>query len=100
MKLTDEQLEELTENAKLQFTPEQIAIIMAIDGEALAELIFSKEKNAVKDAYDRGILIAEAELRKSIYTAAKQGSTPSQKEFIKMIKSREASMKLAKRKFK
>lgn len=99
MKWTEEKLEELTELAKLQFLPPQIATIMEVEEDVLIGVIFSDEPTPAKKAYDKGLLLAEAELRSAIILAAKQGGTPAQKEFIKMIREREKQMAKLKRKY-
>ena len=68
--------EEITELAMLQFTKEQICTILDV--------------SEIDDqAYQRGLLLAEAEVRKSILTMAKQGSSPAQKEYLQLIKNRQ-----------
>lgn len=62
--------------AMLQFTDNEIAKIMQMSPENMAE--------QYRDDIDRGRLLAEAEVRKSIMQMAKQGSTPAQKQFMEM----------------
>lgn len=69
-----EQIEEL---AQLQFSNEEISTIMKIDIDDM------NEKYA--DNVSRGLLMAEAEVRKSILQLAKQGSTPAQKQYLDLI---------------
>jgi len=61
--------------ASLQFTIEEIVTITG-------------EKNLDMDIVNRGRLKASAEVRKSILAQAKQGSSPAQKEFIGLVKTR------------
>lgn len=70
----EETAAQIAELAELQFTDREIAIIMQLDPEELIDRF--------SDAVDRGRLLAEAEVRKSIYRLAKQGSTPAQKQFM------------------
>lgn len=67
---------EIEELASLQFTEEEIKTITGLD-----------ELNLT--AMNRGRLKAMAEVRKSIFSQAKQGSSPAQKEYMALIKSRE-----------
>lgn len=77
MNLPDPDLaDSITEFAKLQFTPDEIATIVQCP---LADL-----RSIYQPSLDRGRLLAEAEVRKSVYQLAKQGSTPAQKEFMKL----------------
>lgn len=68
---TASQIEDL---AQLQFSDQEIATIMEIEPE---ELLKHHRQNV-----DRGRLLAEAEVRKSMLQLARQGSTPAQKEFM------------------
>jgi len=55
------------------------------------KIIVGKEKLSKEEMkkFRRGQLKAEAEIRKVLFTQAKQGSAPAQKEFIKLIRQRE-----------
>jgi len=64
----------IEELAQLQFSDKEIAVIMEMDP---ADLVQHHHQDV-----DRGRLLAEAEVRKSILQLAKQGSTPAQKEFM------------------
>ena len=68
---------EVEELASLQFTEEEIKTVVG------------KEKKIDPIWIKRGRLKAEAEVRKSILSQAKQGSSPAQKEYMNIIKSRE-----------
>lgn len=68
--------EKIEEFASLQFTNAEIAKIMQID----VNMLIAK----YEDNIDRGRLLAEAEVRKSILQMAKQGSTPAQKQFVEL----------------
>lgn len=67
---------EIVELAMLQFFDDEIAAIMEMDK---AELL-----KKYSDAIDKGRLLAEAEVRRSILQLAKQGSTPAQKQFLEL----------------
>ena len=81
-------LNEITEFAKLQFEPKDIAIILDLNVQEFESLCLGKDNSDEKTAYQKGLLLADAELRKSIYTMSKQGSSPAQKEFLSIIKKR------------
>jgi hypothetical protein len=72
-KTTADQVEEF---GALQFTDNEIATIMQM---SMADLRKDYRPNV-----DRGRLLAEAEVRKSLLDLAKHGSTPAQKEFMKL----------------
>ena len=73
--MNSENLDEIENLAELQFSKKEIQIILDI------HLDTEKEKTA----YLRGRLKAQAEVRKAIFTQAKQGSTPAQTQFIKLM---------------
>ncbi len=78
-KISDETLAEIEENAMLQFKPDDIALIVEID-----KAKFLGGDPAATRAYNRGRLLAEAEVRKSIRDSAKTGSGPAQKHFMQL----------------
>jgi hypothetical protein len=69
----EEQIEEL---AALQFTDEEIATVLRMDINKLAA--------DYRVNVDRGRLLAEAEVRRSLLQMAKQGSSPAQKAFMEL----------------
>ena len=70
--------EQISEMAMLQFTDREIATITQLDPDALIR--------GYSSDIDRGRLLAEAEVRKSVLQMAKQGSTPAQKQFMDLNK--------------
>ena len=64
----------IEEMAQLQFTDQEIATIVGVE---VTDLVTDYATNV-----DRGRLLAEAEVRRSMLQLAKQGSTPAQKEFM------------------
>ncbi len=74
---------EIEELACLQFTEEEIKTITG-------------QSDIDKTAMNRGRLRAIAEVRKSIYSQAKQGSSPAQKEYLQLIKDCEKKEKRGK----
>jgi hypothetical protein len=82
--MTEEVLNEITEFAKIQFGLDEIALLIGVDIADLKSGINDKN-SPIYLAYFKGQLLAEAELRKSIYQMAKSGSTPAQKQFTELI---------------
>lgn len=82
--LSSEQLQELEQNARLQFSISECAIILGYDQNEFAKLFENKKSPALK-AYERGRLLASAEIRKAVFTQAKNGSSPAQKQMITLI---------------
>ena len=72
--------EEIQEMARLQFTREEVAIIV---GRPL-----DKWKGPERLAYQRGQLKAEAEIRQAMLKLATQGSSSAQKDFLTLIDRR------------
>lgn len=75
--LNDEQLEEVRELAGCFFSEEEIKEIMELD----------RTCPEFKKACRTGYLKSEAELRKSIFQLANNGSSPAQTLAIKMIEA-------------
>lgn len=71
----DKQIEEFS---SLQFTIEEIAIIVGLPEQQII--------NNYMENVDRGRLLAEAEVRRSMLQLAKVGSTPAQKEFAALLR--------------
>ena len=76
--MEESDLEKIAGFAELQFTPEQIAVIMEIEPKAF-------EEPDVEKAFYRGRLRAQAEVRAQIKQLAIQGSTPAQKQFLTLV---------------
>jgi hypothetical protein len=68
--------------AHLQFSTAEVAVIVGV-----VESDITREPLAT--AFMRGRLQAQADVRQAILTAAKQGSTPAQKEFQAMAEKSE-----------
>lgn len=86
MNLNQEQLTQIESCAKLGFSPSEIAIIIQIDVDVF-ELAISNDKHPAFLSLMRGSLLAQQNLRQSIYDNAKTGSVPSQAEMLKLFKS-------------
>lgn len=85
VQLNDEQKTEIEELASLFFTDEEIVVIMQLPEDTLQRL-------NVDDFYlpfKRGRLKKEAELRKSIFNLAVNGSSPAQILATQIIKDSE-----------
>mgnify|MGYP003146465034 CR=1 FL=1 len=68
---------------ELQFSVEEVAAIMEIDFKTFEREI--KKDPKISIIYRRGMLKADAAVRKAIFEQAKQGSTPAQKQMIELI---------------
>lgn len=82
--MTDSQLTEIERLAGLFMKPSDIAIILGIP-EAEFRDALSDKKSMCFNRYQKGKLLSEAELRKSVITMAKQGSSPAQSLASKLI---------------
>lgn len=91
MTFDEDILKEIEEFAGLCFLPEQIAIIVGCPEETfMAE--FKKKSSEVHLAFQRGSLLYEAKVRKSIYDLAKGGSSTSQNEYMKLKTNRDTTL--------
>lgn len=77
----EEHLEDIEKFAGLLFSIEEIAIILELKA---LEIV---ESQKAQNAYDRGRLKTEAELRVSIIEMAKNGSQPAQTQLLKLIQA-------------
>lgn len=82
-------LSDLESYSSLMFTRHEIAVIMEVDPDALSELLQEKQSPA-SQAFRRGRLKREAELRKGIFDLAQNGSSPAQTMAIKLIENAKA----------
>ena len=80
-KYTTEILVEVENMASLQFSPDEVALAMRIDRQVFRKAL-KEPGNDLADAYQRGRIKSEAEVRAAIYKLAKQGSTPAQKQMM------------------
>lgn len=79
----EEQVEDL---AALQFLVVEVQTITGITWHPKAK---AGKDHLLELAFRRGRLKAEAEVRQSILTMARQGSTPAQKTFTELVNKRE-----------
>lgn len=84
----EEQLKEIEHLAGLCFTIRQIATILNVNADELAEE-YSNTESDVRTHYNRGSLIAESQIRKSIFDLAKSGSAASQQQYLALMKQRD-----------
>ncbi|MGB4775703.1 MAG: hypothetical protein WBP45_11050 [Daejeonella sp.] len=77
MKLNDDQLTEIERLSGLFMKPGDISTIIGISKSEFGEML-KEQGSPAYQAYYRGKLLSEAEVRKSIITMAKQGSSPAQ----------------------
>lgn len=76
--LTPDRLQMIEEYAGYFFTPEEIGVIMGMRTQWVRFQMLAENPTDFKNAYTRGQLMAEAEIRKSIFELAKSGSGPAQ----------------------
>lgn len=91
MEITDDLLSEITGFAESFTSPADIALITGIDSEYLfGQLKIPDSK--IRIAFNKGKLLSEAKLRKSIISIACQGSSPAQTLAIKLRDEMNMSM--------
>jgi len=78
-------LEQITQYAELQFSPEEVGLLMRDPDLAVA---MQKKGTAEYESYRRGLLMAAAVIRRAIYTQAKSGSTVAQEDMQVLIESK------------
>jgi hypothetical protein len=89
MNLSNDQLAELESLASYLFSPDEIAIVLDVDADQLEDELLD-ETSTIYRAYQRGKLKSKLELRKSILTLAKQGSSPAQTLAMRILEDLEA----------
>lgn len=85
MNLTEAQLKELESLASLFFRVDEILIALGLPvhlEEDFSEVLKFQKDNPIFQAYNRGRLTAEIELRQSIKQAALNGSNPAQNTML------------------
>jgi len=82
MNLTADQIKEVEELAELFFTPSEIALIIEVDPADFCKEFLYPGK--ILTAYNKGRLLAEAKIRKSIKELAENGSAPAQQLLLKI----------------
>lgn len=84
----DATLEELERLAGLFFSPKQIAVILQFDLEKFKAHLLD-DGSPLYEAYQRGKLSSEADLRESIIAIAKQGSSPAQTQAMELLRNQD-----------
>lgn len=88
--MNQERLTSIKQLASLQFTPKEVAIMVAEPSDDITLLIhymteYTEENKAIYIAYNTGLLEEEVKIRQAIFLAAKQGSPPAQGSAMKLI---------------
>lgn len=91
MELSVEELKQIEEYAGLCFLPSEIAKILEKNTDEFVTE-FQIKDSELRRYYDRGALINEALIRKSIFELAKSGSSASQSDFLKLINNRDKEL--------
>ena len=81
--LTEEQINEITDMARLFFSPEDIAVNIGLPVEDFKLHLISQE-GPVFVAFKKGWLLGEIPLRKAIARAAENGSNPAQVKMLEL----------------
>lgn len=84
--LSPDLLKDLEEFASLMFSVEEISLILETDIAELQEAVRDPRSEAYR-AFRKGRLQREAEVRTSIFTLAKNGSSPAQLSALKLIEN-------------
>jgi hypothetical protein len=91
MHLTEEQLNVIEEMAYRLFKPFTIAINIEVDEiEFQNELTY--EGSDVRNAFYKGLIRQETELRNAIIKASNNGSNPAQEQLLRMMKNLNAAL--------
>ena len=89
IELNEDQLNELEAMAKLMLSKSDIAIILEVDEHDFMEIMEDRQADPYR-RFQAGRMKSIAEVRKSIFDLAANGSSPAQTEAMKLI--REALM--------
>lgn len=91
MHLTEAQLSVVEEMSYRLFKPFTIAINIEVDEIEFQNQI-SYEGSAVRNAYYKGLIRQEIELRNAIIKAAGNGSNPAQEQLLRLLNNLNASL--------
>lgn len=92
--MEEKKLNEIEELGRLQFSLHECGTVLGFNFDAFKKLM--RKDGSILIAYNKGRLLAEAEVRKSILAQAKQGSTPAQKQMLDMINKNKKQQELRK----
>ena len=81
--LSEDLLLEIQEMASLFFAPETIAQVIGMEKDRFVELL-SDASHPAAQAFNKGSIMSEVELRRSVIKLAKQGSSPAQTLSMKL----------------
>lgn len=81
--LSDDILLEIQEMASLFFSPETIAQVIGVEKDRFVDMLSDPSHRAAQ-AFHKGSIMSEVELRRSVIKLAKQGSSPAQTLSIKL----------------
>lgn len=87
--MTQDELDQIEQLGYLQLSPDKVRIVMEISEDAWHHSIYSKD--AIHNAYFKGVYRAEAEFRKSVFDLAKRNSSQAQEMVRKFIDERSKS---------
>jgi hypothetical protein len=82
MNLTPDKINEISVLAELFFTPAEIALIIEVSPEEFCQQFLHPGK--ITTAYNKGRLLGESKIRKSIKELAENGSAPAQQLLLKI----------------
>ena len=89
--LTQEDFILIEELASYFFTPREISVMVEMDPQTAVDLIFSGD-NTFYNAFQKGRLQSEMELRKSIIKLARAGSSPAQTMSLDLLNKSKVKM--------
>lgn len=87
MTFDKEQIETIENLAGLRYTPEQIALYLGVNEELFMSEFQNKSSN-VRHHYDRGVLIAIADIDMALLNSAKGGNVTSIQQYLKILKDK------------
>ena len=84
--MTDDQLTELEDMAKIMLSKKEIAVILDIDPDEFIDQLEDKMSPEWK-RFQSGRMKSVAQIRKAIFDLAAAGSSPAQAEAMKLIEN-------------
>lgn len=88
---TENQLKEVEHYAGLCFSPQEVGVILGVDPDAFAD--DCKHNHEVAQAYRRGVLLTEAQVRKATIDLAKGGSSTAYADYQRLAQNRDLAIK-------
>jgi len=96
MNLSEEQLKEIEELAGLFLSPEEIAVLMDLDGSLFSDTLL-KKKGPVWLAYFKGKTISKKQIHANVIKMARNGSPQAEELARQMIQEQNIAERRAKR---